>query len=82
MSEPTGTPGTTHFGFREVPVAEKQKLVGEVFSSVAAKYDLMNDAMSLGIHRVWKRWFVATHRCARATACSTWPAAPATSPRC
>ncbi|MGV8944366.1 bifunctional demethylmenaquinone methyltransferase/2-methoxy-6-polyprenyl-1,4-benzoquinol methylase UbiE [Thermomonas sp.] len=52
--------GTTHFGFREVPTAQKQKLVGEVFSSVAAKYDLMNDAMSLGIHRVWKRYFVAT----------------------
>ena len=52
--------GTTHFGFRDVPVGEKQKLVGEVFTSVAAKYDLMNDAMSLGIHRVWKRWFVAT----------------------
>ena len=52
--------GTTHFGFREVPTAQKQKLVGEVFSSVAGKYDLMNDAMSLGIHRVWKRYFVAT----------------------
>jgi demethylmenaquinone methyltransferase/2-methoxy-6-polyprenyl-1,4-benzoquinol methylase len=53
-------PGTTHFGFREVPTAEKQKLVGEVFSSVAGKYDLMYDLMSLGIHRVWKRYFVAT----------------------
>ncbi|MEZ0469096.1 bifunctional demethylmenaquinone methyltransferase/2-methoxy-6-polyprenyl-1,4-benzoquinol methylase UbiE [Luteimonas salinilitoris] len=53
-------PGTTHFGFREVPAAEKQKLVGEVFSSVAGNYDLMNDLMSLGIHRVWKRYFVAT----------------------
>jgi demethylmenaquinone methyltransferase/2-methoxy-6-polyprenyl-1,4-benzoquinol methylase len=53
-------PGTTHFGYREVPTAEKQKLVGEVFSSVAGKYDLMNDLMSLGIHRVWKRYFVAT----------------------
>ncbi|WP_149195813.1 bifunctional demethylmenaquinone methyltransferase/2-methoxy-6-polyprenyl-1,4-benzoquinol methylase UbiE [Luteimonas suaedae] len=52
--------GTTHFGFREVPAAEKQKLVGEVFSSVAGNYDLMNDLMSLGIHRVWKRYFVAT----------------------
>jgi demethylmenaquinone methyltransferase/2-methoxy-6-polyprenyl-1,4-benzoquinol methylase len=54
------SPGTTHFGFREVPVGEKQKLVGEVFSSVAGNYDLMNDLMSLGIHRVWKRYFVAT----------------------
>jgi demethylmenaquinone methyltransferase/2-methoxy-6-polyprenyl-1,4-benzoquinol methylase len=52
--------GTTHFGYREVPTADKQKLVGDVFSSVAARYDLMNDAMSLGIHRVWKRYFVAT----------------------
>ncbi len=60
MSEPSLDPGTTHFGFREVPTAQKQKLVGEVFSSVAGKYDLMNDLMSLGIHRLWKRYFVAT----------------------
>ena len=53
-------PGTTHFGFREVPTAQKQKLVGEVFSSVAGNDDLMNDLMSLGIHRLWKRYFVAT----------------------
>ncbi|TBR09638.1 MAG: bifunctional demethylmenaquinone methyltransferase/2-methoxy-6-polyprenyl-1,4-benzoquinol methylase UbiE [Lysobacter sp.] len=53
-------PDTTHFGYRDVPVDEKQKLVGEVFSSVAQKYDVMNDLMSLGIHRVWKRFFVAT----------------------
>jgi demethylmenaquinone methyltransferase/2-methoxy-6-polyprenyl-1,4-benzoquinol methylase len=51
---------TTHFGFRDVPLEEKQKLVGEVFTSVAGKYDLMNDAMSLGVHRAWKRYFVAT----------------------
>ena len=54
------TTGTTHFGFREVPVGEKKKLVGEVFSSVASSYDLMNDLMSLGVHRLWKRDFVAT----------------------
>lgn len=64
MSEPGNRTGSkadsTHFGYREVPVADKQKLVGEVFSSVAGKYDLMNDLMSLGIHRVWKRYFVAT----------------------
>ena len=52
--------GTTHFGFRDVPVEEKKKLVGQVFSSVARQYDLMNDLMSLGIHRVWKRYFVGT----------------------
>jgi len=51
---------TTHFGYRDVPVAEKEKLVGRVFTSVASKYDLMNDLMSFGVHRIWKRWFAAT----------------------
>lgn len=51
---------TTHFGYRNVPVEEKQKLVGQVFTSVAQKYDVMNDVMSLGIHRWWKRHFIAT----------------------
>ncbi len=50
---------TTHFGYQEVPVEEKTGLVHEVFSSVAGKYDLMNDMMSLGVHRIWKRDFVA-----------------------
>ena len=58
--KPGATSGTTHFGFRDVPTGEKQKLVGQVFSSVARNYDLMNDLMSLGIHRVWKRYFVGT----------------------
>jgi demethylmenaquinone methyltransferase/2-methoxy-6-polyprenyl-1,4-benzoquinol methylase len=49
------TDQTTHFGFREVPTGEKAKLVRSVFDSVAGKYDLMNDLMSLGIHRIWKR---------------------------
>ena len=44
----------TDFGFREVPVAEKKKLVRGVFDSVAGKYDIMNDLMSAGIHRLWK----------------------------
>jgi demethylmenaquinone methyltransferase/2-methoxy-6-polyprenyl-1,4-benzoquinol methylase len=60
MSESPYKSGTTHFGFRDVPAKEKQKLVGEVFSSVAGNYDLMNDLMSLGVHRVWKRYFVGT----------------------
>ena len=47
---------TTHFGFREVPEGEKAQRVGEVFRSVAPSYDLMNDLMSLGLHRVWKRF--------------------------
>ena len=49
------TDQTTHFGFREVPTGDKAKLVRSVFDSVAGKYDLMNDLMSLGIHRIWKR---------------------------
>lgn len=50
---------TTHFGFRDVPEGEKQKLVGQVFTSVARNYDLMNDLMSFGVHRLWKRHFIA-----------------------
>ena len=47
---------TTHFGYREVPVGDKAGLVGQVFHSVAQKYDLMNDVMSLGTHRLIKRF--------------------------
>ncbi|MBK1704802.1 bifunctional demethylmenaquinone methyltransferase/2-methoxy-6-polyprenyl-1,4-benzoquinol methylase UbiE [Halochromatium glycolicum] len=46
---------TTHFGYQEVPVKEKASRVRAVFDSVATRYDLMNDLMSLGIHRLWKR---------------------------
>ncbi len=46
------------FGFKEVNREEKEKMVGKVFSSVAESYDIMNDAMSLGIHRCWKDTFV------------------------
>ena len=49
---------TTDFGFRRVKRAEKAGLVRGVFDSVAARYDLMNDLMSLGVHRIWKRVFV------------------------
>lgn len=49
---------TTHFGFETVAEHEKQKKVGEVFHSVAQKYDIMNDVMSAGLHRVWKRFAV------------------------
>src|SRR3954462_7235481 len=45
---------TTHFGFRDVPLGDKQTLVNDVFHSVASRYDLMNDLMSAGLHRVWK----------------------------
>jgi demethylmenaquinone methyltransferase/2-methoxy-6-polyprenyl-1,4-benzoquinol methylase len=50
---------TTDFGFRQVPLAAKKSLVGAVFDNVATRYDLMNDLMSLGIHRRWKRALVA-----------------------
>jgi demethylmenaquinone methyltransferase/2-methoxy-6-polyprenyl-1,4-benzoquinol methylase len=50
------TDNKTHFGFKDVDVEDKQSLVGDVFHSVAHNYDLMNDAMSMGVHRAWK-WF-------------------------
>ena len=49
---------TTHFGFREVAEGEKAKRVAGVFDSVADKYDLMNDLMSLGLHRLWKAFAI------------------------
>jgi hypothetical protein len=47
-------PKLTNFGYREVPENEKSKLVGNVFTNVAGTYDLMNDLMSMGLHRLWK----------------------------
>src|SRR6516225_2946106 len=51
---------TTHFGFRDVPLGDKQTLVNGVFHSVASRYDLMNDLMSAGLHRVWKDIMINT----------------------
>lgn len=48
----------THFGYQEVPESEKSKRVDQVFSSVASQYDVMNDLMSVGLHRLWKRFAV------------------------
>ncbi|KAK9459209.1 UbiE/COQ5 methyltransferase [Lipomyces oligophaga] len=50
---------TTHFGYRDVRESDKEELVKEVFSSVAKSYDIMNDVMSFGIHRLWKDHFVS-----------------------
>ena len=47
-------PEDTHFGYRQVPLGDKQALVDDVFHSVAGRYDLMNDLMSAGLHRAWK----------------------------
>ncbi|MBF4990246.1 bifunctional demethylmenaquinone methyltransferase/2-methoxy-6-polyprenyl-1,4-benzoquinol methylase UbiE [Methylophilus sp. QUAN] len=58
MQQNTDPQKTTHFGFDTVAEADKQKKVGEVFHSVAQKYDIMNDVMSAGMHRLWKRFAV------------------------
>ena len=49
---------TTHFGYREVPASDKAGMVGRVFESVAGRYDVMNDVMSFGVHRLWKRFAI------------------------
>lgn len=49
---------TTHFGYQDVPWEEKQRKVAGVFHSVAQKYDVMNDLMSMGVHRIWKRFTI------------------------
>jgi len=52
-------PDTTHFGFTTVPIEDKEPKVKEVFEKVATSYDLMNDVMSVGVHRLWKDHFVS-----------------------
>lgn len=64
MSNPESPPdfkdraGTTHFGYERVPVTEKARKVAKVFDSVASKYDVMNDVMSFGVHRLWKHFAI------------------------
>ncbi len=59
MSEtPPPAPGTTHFGYETVDAREKARRVAGVFDSVASRYDLMNDLMSGGLHRLWKRFAI------------------------
>jgi len=55
MKKPDTQAESTHFGYRSVPVSDKAGLVRGVFDSVATRYDLMNDLMSAGLHRLWKR---------------------------
>ncbi len=60
-SENSHTPASddaTHFGYKTVAEADKAGLVRDVFDAVAPKYDLMNDLMSLGVHRLWKASFL------------------------
>ena len=57
MSDPTSPPpGTTDFGYEQVATADKARRVRAVFDSVAGNYDVMNDLMSMGVHRLWKRF--------------------------
>ena len=58
MNDTSNNQKTTHFGYEEVPVEEKQEKVGHVFRSVANRYDLMNDIISLGTHRLIKRFAI------------------------
>src|SRR5574344_3072798 len=56
--QPNQPEAITHFGFQDVPESQKAEKVAEVFHSVAAKYDLMNDVLSGGMHRLWKRFTI------------------------
>jgi demethylmenaquinone methyltransferase/2-methoxy-6-polyprenyl-1,4-benzoquinol methylase len=58
MENPDKSAETTHFGYQDVPVGEKADLVRDVFDSVATRYDVMNDLMSAGMHRLWKRYTI------------------------
>lgn len=58
MSTDSNKPGTTHFGYRDVPTGAKRGMVTSVFRSVARRYDLMNDLMSFGVHRFWKQFAI------------------------
>ena len=60
--ENKNAPTTTHFGFQDVPDNEKASMVKGVFDSVASNYDVMNDLMSLGVHRLWKNSLIDSLR--------------------
>ena len=60
QSDGFGQPSTASFGYQEVPASDKTGLVGQVFSNVATSYDLMNDLMSVGMHRIWKDKYAKT----------------------
>lgn len=68
---------TTHFGYRTVAKDQKALMVADVFHSVAAKYDLMNDLMSFGIHRIWKRFTIQCSGVRPGQKFWIWQAAPA-----
>jgi len=62
QANPSASGAETHFGYRTVPLGEKQAMVDDVFHKVARRYDIMNDLMSGGLHRVWKDALVSKVR--------------------
>ena len=70
QEKPEEAPESEWFGYRRVATKQKAPLVRGVFETVAGRYDLMNDLMSGGIHRLWKREMVAWLRPRRAPSCS------------
>lgn len=66
-SSPSSTEAETHFGFQTVRQSEKADKVHKVFEEVAKSYDLMNDAMSFGVHRLWKDVFIERLGASRGT---------------
>ncbi len=71
-----GPKQTTHFGFQEVPLQDKVSRVAGVFDSVAAKYDIMNDLMSMGIHRLWKKQTIDMSGVREGIQCLIWLVVP------
>jgi len=60
---------TTYFGYRKVDKSKKQKLVNDVFDSVAHNYDLMNDLLSFGMHHFWKKYTIGIAAFKKITLC-------------
>lgn len=70
----------THFGYETVAEQEKARRVADVFDSVASRYDLMNDLMSGGMHRLWKAFTIQRSGVREGSECLMWPGVRATSP--
>ena len=66
----------THFGYQTVETGKKKQLVGQVFDSVADRYDVMNDLMSFGVHRLWKRFTINQTGVREVSRCSIWQVVP------
>ena len=71
MAKPQQPDDTTHFGYQSVKRDEKAGMVRGVFDSVASRYDIMNDVMSAGLHRIWKRFAYLIRRIERTIVASS-----------